>query len=175
MLKVAAAVFVCLLIGAPILLRLRPRWVAAFNLVVTNRISNNVGGVKQVLSDTCVCTHGRAPFRSLSWFARFQPGLALNRSGQDSVRPSHLFDHLPRSRFASSNSLTYWERDAQSLHRCSTAHHRDFRALPRVSPGATSSTDAPPAFAPSLPWRSCVPAAWRGGRTCCATPADCAP
>jgi len=39
MLKVAAAVFVCLLIGAPILLRLHPRWVAAFNLVVTNRIT----------------------------------------------------------------------------------------------------------------------------------------
>src|ERR1700734_3509849 len=51
--------------------------------LVNIAISNNVGGVKHVLSDTCVCNHGRAPFCSLSWFARFQPGLALNRSGQE--------------------------------------------------------------------------------------------
>jgi hypothetical protein len=27
--------------------------------------------------------HRRAPFRSLSWFAHFQPGLAWNRHGQE--------------------------------------------------------------------------------------------
>ena len=36
-------------------------------------ISNNVGCVKHVLSNTSVCTHRRAPFRSRSGFARFQP------------------------------------------------------------------------------------------------------
>jgi hypothetical protein len=49
-----------------------------------------VGGVKHVLKHTSVCAHGRATFRSGGWFARFQPGLALNRSGQqlDPTQPS---------------------------------------------------------------------------------------
>src|SRR4051794_26751447 len=46
-------------------------------------ISNNVGSVKYVFEHTSVCTHRRAPFRSRGWFARFQPGLALNRQGQE--------------------------------------------------------------------------------------------
>jgi hypothetical protein len=46
-------------------------------------LSNNVGYVKHVLSNTSACTHRRAPFRSRGWFARFQPGLAWNRSGQE--------------------------------------------------------------------------------------------
>src|SRR3954463_4276956 len=46
-------------------------------------ISNNVGSVKYVFEHTSVCTHRRAPFRSRRWFARFQPGLALNREGQE--------------------------------------------------------------------------------------------
>src|SRR6476660_1245592 len=63
-----------------------------------------------------------------------------------------------------------------------TAHHRDVRALPRAnrasaigrSPNlaATSSTDAPPASAPSLPWQSCVRGASQGGRIDCATALD---
>lgn len=40
MLKIAAAIFVTLLIAPPLLLRFRPRWVAAFNLAVTNRITS---------------------------------------------------------------------------------------------------------------------------------------
>jgi hypothetical protein len=43
---------------------------------------------KDVFEHTCVCTHGRAPFRSRSGFARFQPGLALNRQGQE-LSPTH--------------------------------------------------------------------------------------
>jgi len=39
MLKTAAAIFLLLLIAPPLLLRFRPRWVAAFNLKVTNRIT----------------------------------------------------------------------------------------------------------------------------------------
>jgi hypothetical protein len=51
---------------------------------------------------------------------------------RNSVRPMHLFglyrDHdyyfeLPRE----------GERDTQSITRCSAAHHRDFRALPRAN------------------------------------------
>ena len=39
MLKTATIIFLLLLTAAPLLLRLRPRWVAAFNLKVTNRLT----------------------------------------------------------------------------------------------------------------------------------------
>jgi hypothetical protein len=39
MLRAIAAVFVLFLIAVPLLLRFRPKWVAGFNLVVTNRIT----------------------------------------------------------------------------------------------------------------------------------------
>src|SRR5208337_3497363 len=84
------------------------------------------------------------------------------RLGQ-SVRPMHLFDHtfdhdyyfeLPRE----------GERDTQSIARCFTSHHRDFRAFPRTNrtfstlrnsiPSASSNRGEPRAFAPSPPWRS---------------------
>src|SRR5438094_9076068 len=51
------------------------------------------------------------------------------------------------------------ERDTQSITRCSTSHHGDFRAVPRANrtfatarnsiPGASSKTSEPPA---SWPW-----------------------
>jgi hypothetical protein len=54
------------------------------------------------------------------------------------------------------------ERDAQSITRCSTAHQRDVRAVPRANrtcsadspiPGASSNTDELSVSAPSLLWR----------------------
>ena len=66
------------------------------------------------------------------------------------------------------------EQDTQSISRCSTAHHRDFRVVPRANRifvvvqnpilCATSSTDAPPVVAPSRPWRSSVLAVAPGAR-----------
>jgi hypothetical protein len=38
-------------------------------------------------------------YRSRGWFARFQPGLALNRSGPELGPTQPSLDHLPRSRF----------------------------------------------------------------------------
>ena len=77
------------------------------------------------------------------------------------------------------------ERDAQSITRCSTAHHRDFRAVPRANrtfstarnpiPYASSSTGEPRVGGPWRPWRSSVPAASPGENTCCAIPEGCAP
>src|ERR1039458_2500556 len=76
------------------------------------------------------------------------------------------------------------ERDAQSITRCSTAHHGDFRAVPRANrtcstadnptPGASSSTNGPLACEPSRPWQSSVLVASPGGSTGCATLARCA-
>src|SRR5580693_9336555 len=76
--------------------------------------------------------------------------------------------------------LVIEEQDAQSITRCSTTHHRDFRVVPRANrtfssarnpiPCATSNTDEPRASGPWRPWRSSFLAAWPGGNTCCAIP-----
>src|SRR3974390_1809914 len=69
-----------------------------------------------------------------------------------------------------SNSSSYEEeQDAQSITRCSTEHHDDFRAVLRANrtcstadspiPGASSNTAVPPVSAPSRPSLSCVHAA----------------
>src|ERR1700733_1906048 len=73
------------------------------------------------------------------------------------------------------------ERDTHSISRCFTSHHRDIRAFPRTNrtfstarnpiPSASSSTNEPPAFAPSRPWRSSVLVAALGGNTYSAIPA----
>ena len=98
--------------------------------------------------------HSEKSAISLSWkvlLLLYQPRLARNRfQVRNSVRPMHLFGHtfdhdyyfeLPREE----------ERAAQSISRCSTAHHRLFRAGPRANrtsstarnsiPCATSSTE----------------------------------
>src|ERR1700674_1641080 len=77
------------------------------------------------------------------------------------------------------------ERDTHSIARCSTSHHRLFRAFPRANrtlltfrnpiPCASSSTSAPPASSPWRPWRFSFPAASSGGRGGCAIPGGCAP
>src|SRR5450432_1351247 len=77
------------------------------------------------------------------------------------------------------------ERDTQSIARCSTAHHRLFRVVPRANrtcstarnpiPCVTSSTSERLVSVPSRPWRSFVPAAAPGENTCSAIPGHCAP
>src|SRR5215831_11916453 len=112
------------------------------------------------------------------------PGLALNRSGQElgPTQPSLRsltaikirFFELPHLLGAGCPIIT-------SVMDCSPSGFPGFPANRTCStvdspiPGASSSTDAPPASAPSRPSQSSVHAAWRGERTGCATPADCAP
>jgi hypothetical protein len=77
------------------------------------------------------------------------------------------------------------ERDTQSITRCFTSHHRDFRVVPRAnqtfSPArnpiscASSSKGEPPVFVPLPPWRFSVRAASSGGHTSSAIPEGCAP
>src|SRR5882672_664521 len=77
------------------------------------------------------------------------------------------------------------ERDTQSIARCSTAHHGDFRVVPRANrtcstvhnpiPCAASSTSEPRVCVPSRPSRSSVPVAAPGGSTYSAIPDHCAP
>jgi hypothetical protein len=73
----------------------------------------------------------RAISLSLKMCRSNQGSLAII-SGQDSVRPMHLFgrnvDHDYYFELPSEG-----ERDTQSITRCSTSHHRLFRAVPRVN------------------------------------------
>jgi hypothetical protein len=106
-------------------LRLRP-------LLTKTGVSDNVVPVKYFLG---VLTRAlrRARHFALVEAVPYQPRPARNPfQVRNSVRPMHLFGHnrdhdyyfeLPRE----------GERDAQSITRCSTAHHRDFRAVPRVN------------------------------------------
>src|SRR5271167_549890 len=81
--------------------------------------------------------------------------------------------------------LSEEEQDAQSISRCSTAHHRDVRAVPRANrtcstadnpiPCASSSTAEPPACEPWRPWPFSALSSSSGGDTCYATRAHCAP
>src|ERR1035441_1884230 len=115
----------------------------------------------------------------------YQPRLARNRfQVRNSVRPMHLFGHnLDHDYYF--ELPCEGERDTQSITRCSTAHHRLFRAVPRANrisstarnpiSCATSSKDERRVYGPWLPWRSSVPVASPGGNTCCAIPGRCAP
>ena len=61
-----------------------------------------------------------------------QGSLAIKFQVRNSVRPMHLFGHNFDHDYYF-ELLGEEERDAQSITRCSTAHHRDFRAVPRAN------------------------------------------
>src|SRR5205814_7079971 len=61
-----------------------------------------------------------------------QPRLARNRfQVRNSVRPMHLFGHNVDHDYYF-ELRGEGERDTQSIARCFTSHHRDFRAFPRT-------------------------------------------
>jgi hypothetical protein len=97
---------------------------------------------------------------------------------------SSIYPVRLRFPLAISTSPAKGERDTLSISRCSTAHHRDVRAVLRANrtcstarnpiPCASSSTNAPAVSAPWRPWRSSVLASSSGGNAYSATPEDCA-
>src|SRR5580693_8640758 len=109
--------------------------------------------------------------------------LAISIQVRNSVRPMHLFGHNFDHDYYF-ELLREEERDTHSITRCSTSHHRLFRAFPRANrtlltfqnpiPCASSSTSEPPASSPWPPWRFSVPAASSGGHSGCAIPGGCA-
>src|ERR1039457_3900512 len=149
-------------------------------------VSDNVGAVKHFLSVLTRALRRARHFALVEDVALpYQPRPARNQfQVRNSVRPMHLFGHtfdhdyyfeLPRE----------GERDTQSITRCSTAHHRLVRVVPRANrtfsparnsiPCASSSTNELPVSAPWRPWRSSVLASSSGGHTYCAIPGGCAP
>jgi hypothetical protein len=144
-----------------------------------------MSAVSSILKHTSASTRRRAPFRSSGWSASSNPGSLVIVSGQE-LGPTHASHRsLTAIMITTSNSSMKEERDAQSITRCSTAHHGDFRALPRANrtfstagnsiPYASSRTGERRAGGPLQPSQSSVPAAAPGVNIYCAIPADCAP
>ena len=150
--------------------RVRFPFVFSFCQLVKNRLSDNAGGVKHILS---------IPLRALGeerHFALIE--MAVPTIGSlvivcqvRTFGPAHA---SLRSRTAimistSNSSYLQEERDAQSIARCSTAHHGDFRAVPRANRTssaarnptacASSRTAAQPTGGPLRLSQSCVRAA----------------
>ena len=92
-----------------------------------------MSAVSSTFAHTTACTRRRAPFRSRRKMCRSNQGsLAISIQVWNSVRPMHLFGHnLDHDYYF--ELLCEEERAAQSISRCSTAHHRLFRAGPRAN------------------------------------------
>src|SRR5258707_1477844 len=113
---------------------------------------------------------------SLKMWRSNQDSLAIKFQVGNSVRPMHLFGHTFDHDYYF-ELLGEEERDAQSITRCSSAHHDLFRAVPRADrifsparnpiPCASSRTSEPLTCGPWRPWQSSVLAASPGGSTCC--------
>jgi hypothetical protein len=100
--------------------------------LVINHLSHNVGGVKHFEAHSS--EHSEKSAISLcGWSASSNPGSLVIVSGQE-LGPTHASHRsLTAIMITTSNSSMKEERDAQSITRCSTAHHGDFRALPRAN------------------------------------------
>ena len=113
------------------------------------------------------------------------PRLARNQGSGQQTRSDPSISSVTLSIMITTSNSAQGERDAQSITRCWTAHHRDVRAFPRANrtsstagnsiPSATSSTGVPPVSAPSPPWRFFAHAASLGESTDCVIPDRCAP
>src|SRR5713101_2977819 len=96
-------------------------------------VSNNVGGVKHFLS---TLQHARGTVRHFALVENvtIQPRLARNQVSGQELSPTHASLRSTTSiMITTSNSSFIEEQDAQSITRCWTAHHRDFRAVPRAN------------------------------------------
>ena len=153
---------------------------AAISQVTLTGLSDNVGPCQALLSAQLHALGEERHFALVEGVAFPTVGsLVIVCQARNSVRPMHLFGHnLDHDYYF--ELLGEEERAAQSITRCSTAHHGLFRAGPRANrtfslarnptPCATSNTEQSPSAAPSPPWRSSFLVAWPGGNTCCAIP-----
>ena len=151
--------------------------------MVKNRLSDNVGGVKFFLSTLRRALVEERHFALVDGFAFSNRRLARNQFSGQELGPTHA---SLRSQSAimitTSNSSVKRSGTPQSITRCSTAHHRLFRAVLRANrtsllagnpaPLATSSTNEGRVGAPSPLSPSSVPVALPFGSTGCATRVD---
>ncbi len=113
------------------------------------RLSDNVGGVKQLLSDL---SHALVEER---YFALVEMARTYSTASLVIFFQVQNFRSDPCISSVSHCDHDYYfellreeERDAQSISRCSTAHHRDVRAVPRAN-RTFSAARSPISFASS--------------------------
>jgi len=131
-----------------------------------NRVSDNVGSCQALLSALLHALKEERHFALLDGVAFSNRRLARNRFQVRTQSDPCISSVATAIMITTSNSLAKGERDTQSITRCSTAHHRDFRVVPRANhnfstarnpiPCATSSTDERLVCGPWRPWQSFV-------------------
>src|SRR5580700_230768 len=101
--------------------------------LLQNRVSDNVGGVKHFSRTLQRALGEERHFALVEWFAFSNPGsLVISlRSGTRSDPCISSVSNCDHDYYF--ELLHEEERDAQSITRCLTAHHRDFRAVPRAN------------------------------------------
>jgi hypothetical protein len=99
-----------------------------------HRLSDNVGRVKLILSTLRDALQEERHFALVDGFALPTVGSLRNLSGQE-LSPTHAsLRSAPAIMITTSNSSSIKEeQDAQSITRCSTAHHDDVRAVLRAN------------------------------------------
>src|SRR5207244_7244162 len=99
--------------------------------LVLNRLSDNVGGVKHFSRTPQRALGEERHFALVDGFAFSNPGSLVISQVGNSVRPMHLFDRQRPIMITTSNSSVKMSGTPNQYARCATAHHGDFRAVPR--------------------------------------------
>jgi len=100
-----------------------------------NRLSDNAGCVKYFFPTRLHPLGEERHFALVDGFALCstnQGSLVISFKSDISIRPMHLFGRM-RDHDYYFELLFAEERNAQSITRCSTAHHGDVRAVPRAN------------------------------------------
>ena len=98
-----------------------------------NRLSDNVGGVKHFSRTLQRALGEERHFALVDGFAFSNPGSLVISQVGNSVRPMHLFGRQRPIMITTSNSSVKRSGTPNQYARCSTAHHGDFRAVPRAN------------------------------------------
>ncbi len=104
-------------------------------LLAKHRLSDNAGAVKYFFSTLLHALREERHFALVEAFALCstnQGSLVISFKSDISIRPMHLFGRM-RDHDYYFGLLFAEERNAQSISRCSTAHHGDVRAVPRAN------------------------------------------
>src|SRR6266704_2784625 len=95
--------------------------------------SDNVGGVKHFSRTLQRALGEERHFALVDGFAFSNPGSLVISQVGNSVRPMHLFGRQRPIMITTSNSSVKRSGTPNQYARCSTAHHGDFRAVPRAN------------------------------------------
>src|SRR5437588_11056067 len=100
---------------------------------LSHSLSDNVAGVKHFSRTPQRALGEERHFALVDGFAFSNPGSLVISQVGNSVRPMHLFGRERPIMITTSNSSVKRSGTPNQYARCSTAHHGDFRAVPRAN------------------------------------------